>query len=1231
MSTTLAKYYSTNEIKNILSEFDRNKLNVQIVNQNRRNQLEDFDVLPLTVKTECFYTVVGGVSEFGEKLTLTIKHQGFPFVILINTLVKDQIRHIKQQLETKLQDLEKSLSMTFTSEPTDMFGKKYRFYYEFGKRPRGYTLQNELYTYMIIIPSNVALRNKIMKEMELRLPRECLMCNNDTIYHRILGRELGISFTDWIHINKCFESRDNNAQKLQTDSANNGYRWLTVTQENLSKSSKIHKVEPTVIMGWDIETTMINGVNCLPVGTDPNSRVYMISMVFCDFEDPNPFLRICLIDTQCYEAKIDDQYHTFVCKDELDMIMTFADIINIVKPDYITGFNDGEYDWPFLLAKMEKNKKIDEFNYRINRTRISQPLRNFIFRKEIKLVKGNNSNITTLQDPGFIAFDTRLILRKWHHQEKTSLNAYLTANNLDLKDDMPIPLTFKYYREHDPHGLQKVAHYCVIDATRCYELLFKLKIIQRIRDECSLAFVSFVDGIYYANAMKVKNLIAHYAYHHNPRIYFPMGNQHTSPTTSKYQGATVFSPDKGIEKTWPTIAFDFASLYPSLIQAYNLSPDTWIPLIEQSDSVAKTVKTNCNHILPLASLQNNNGVLILNNEDTGNENCNFIRHNNNLENFGIYPKIMYELMKERSRLKKIMFDYKMKLDSALKSGASPSEISDLSYFYEDANSKQNAVKVFMNSFYGEAGNAQSPLYLRQLAASITYLGRRNINFVVDFITKDMGCKMKYGDTDSMYIQLPISEYSDIVEKYNSNLELKNNKKDYAIELVNRMFERTDKYQKAVNNKLIEDNNTPYLKMAYEEVLFPSIFLGKKKYLGIQHVGIAGFTGNDKDIFKRGMDFLKEGNCQFVKKIGMEIVRRALDVNDTNTDIVKIVLDTISDFRHEVEDLAINDRQKLVNMFIQTGQYRPDKDNKRINMFIEYTTERYNKMSMETPVRTDIALYAPPEASSRFDYVVVKKQTGFDFTGKKITYKTGEIMELAEIVKINNLLEIDIDYYIEHYVASNCARFINFLDEFCVGGSNDIEIDKFEPDKKLYQKMDQEAIKKAKNFLIDKLIKVNYDKEAAKKQRKLYNETKKSLKNIITSNSLCEKMPEIEYNTSKIYSLMTKKLIKNCENLKNDEIAIRFKSYVDNSVIRTMLNKYRSELDTKLNELNGYKSNINLEKITKDKMTNVNYDEDEDIFNKIQMLENETQLLWKIIRSYELLIEYTNSQILKINN
>ena len=59
----------------------------------------------------------------------------------------------------------------------------------------------------------------------------------------------------------------------------------------------------------------------------------------------------------------------------------------------------------------------------------------------------------------------------------------------------------------------------------------------------------------------------------------------------------------------------------------------------------------------------------------------------------------------------------------------------------------------------------------------------------------------------------------------------------------------EKLRDEVNAFLRKDNGSSYLKMAYEEVLFPVVFTGKKKYYGIPHENKPNFN---KKPFIRGL-------------------------------------------------------------------------------------------------------------------------------------------------------------------------------------------------------------------------------------------------------------------------------------------------------------------------------------------------------------------------------------------
>ena len=51
----------------------------------------------------------------------------------------------------------------------------------------------------------------------------------------------------------------------------------------------------------------------------------------------------------------------------------------------------------------------------------------------------------------------------------------------------------------------------------------------------------------------------------------------------------------------------------------------------------------------------------------------------------------------------------------------------------------------------------------------------------------------------------------------------------------------EKLRDDVNDFLKADNGSPYFKMAYEEVLFPVVFTGKKKYYDISYTSKPNFN------------------------------------------------------------------------------------------------------------------------------------------------------------------------------------------------------------------------------------------------------------------------------------------------------------------------------------------------------------------------------------------------------
>ena len=248
----------------------------------------------------------------------------------------------------------------------------------------------------------------------------------------------------------------------------------------------------------------------------------------------------------------------------------------------------------------------------------------------------------------------------------------------------------------------------------------------------------------------------------------------------------------------------------------------------------------------------------------------------------------------------------------------------------------------------------------------------------------------------------------------------------------------DAFKDDVNNFLFIDNTTSFLKMAYEEVLYPFLLAGKKKYMGIQHLQIVNLFActpeitleefmKSKSIFTKGFEIIKRGVSDFLKIIFYNIIKQAFCLTETRTlkEICEQALGDIHSTKWDPQLFAKTKRYKLPGT-------KPDGTKAPGNVTVLKFIEKMKNIKAEYP-ELQIRL---PEIGTRYKYVNVKRYPyKYNMKGTKQpigAYERHEFLNMLDNIEYKKIvgdLEIDLDYYVKHELIGQLARLVIYHNQY----------------------------------------------------------------------------------------------------------------------------------------------------------------------------------------------------------
>lgn len=771
----------------------------------------------------------------------------------------------------------------------------------------------------------------------------------------------------------------------------------TLTREYIVDWSSLTPLDPVQTKGWtsrprilafDIETYS-NNHKAFPNQHHALHVAYMISVIYQRVGDKTTRKRYGIIMGDCNEiyedARPDMRFAEIIrVKSEVELIEAFARLVRELDPEIISGYNILGFDYAYLDARLRRRDYTWPEMGRIK----GKPA--YLTTKTWKSSAYGWNKINILHMEGRISIDMLPLIKRDYKLDKYDLD-FVARYFLDGhgKHDVKAAEMFRIFEqnrqataawiqagqpefgpekdqyERGKEEMTRVMRYCLQDAELVVDLFDKLNIWIALVEMSNIVGVSVMDLFTHGQQIRCVSQIYDLA----ANLGFVVDKRDVPKV--HFSGGFVYEPLPGLYEN--VICLDFASLYPSIIMAYNICYSTLVPA-ELEDRVPDEICNVIEFDQEEEDLEDDDEI---GDHETKRKKATTTSIKHYRYKFvkteireGILPQLVKKLVNERRTVRRQLDGVQ---NPETEEWITPPEPDPVTRVILDK--RQLALKVSANSMFGFLGAQGGKLPLIEGARCVTAIGRQLIAKVNTYLKEKYRARIVYNDTDSSMIDLGLREAREAPAwGLRLSQEISGVKKGQKL------------WDGSVAERDIPGLFPPPLAMEFEKAM-RLLALKKKKYcafiLGKDGQFVKNKKTGENDILKRGVVLARRDNCKYLRKVYEKVLLQILHRNP-----IEVAMDSIVDAVDDLVSGRVNWRELLV--IRELGSYAPDSP-----YFMKAFADELRRSGK------------PAQPGDRIEYLVT------NVPGQsKVGLKMKSVETFVEAEEAGTPLEVDYSYYIE---------------------------------------------------------------------------------------------------------------------------------------------------------------------------------------------------------------------------